>query len=85
MNPRILISLFLGYADKLRFRNLFLIVVALFTLNLFIPDFIPFIDEILLGLIAIFLAHWKDERKQKELGSIIEGEVVNGDDGKDKS
>ena len=77
MNPRVLITLFLGYADKLRFRNLFLIVAALFAINLFVPDIIPFIDEIILGLIAIILANWKDDRKKEIEGNVIEGEVIN--------
>lgn len=77
MNPRALITLFLAFADKLKYRNLFLLVVALLTLNLLTPDFIPFIDEIILGLIAIILANWKDERKQKEPGNLIEGEIID--------
>jgi len=38
---------------------LLLIVAALFVLDLLIPDFIPFVDEILLGLVTILLARWK--------------------------
>ena len=80
MNPRALIVLFLGFANKLKFRNLFLIVIGLFALDLVIPDFIPLIDEIILGLLAIILANWKKERKQDEQGNLIEGEVLNEED-----
>jgi len=76
MNPRALITLFLAFANELKFKNLFLIVIGLFALDLFIPDFIPFIDEVILGLLAIILANWKSERKQEKDGNLIEGEIV---------
>lgn len=52
------ITKFLG---GLRFRNLFLVTAALFVINVFVPDVIPFADEILLGLATLVLARWKDE------------------------
>jgi len=82
MNPRALIVLFLGFANKLKFRNLFFIVIGLFVLDLFIPDFIPLIDEIILGLLAIILANWKKDRKHEMEGKLIEGEVINEDEDK---
>jgi len=75
MNPSVLIATFLGFANKLKFRNLFILIIVLFIVNLLIPDFIPFIDEIILGLLAIILANIKEER-QKE-GNLIEGEVLD--------
>ena len=77
MNPRALIAVFLGFADQLKFRNLFLIIIALFMINLFIPDFIPLIDEIILGLMAIILANLKKERVLEQQGNTIEGEVID--------
>ena len=79
MNPSSLVAVFLAFANKLKFRNLFLIVVSLFIADLLVPDFIPLIDEIILGLLAIILANWKEERKQKDIdkGTVIEGEIVN--------
>lgn len=41
--------------SKLRFPQLFLLVGALFLLDLLIPDLIPFADEILLGLLTVLL------------------------------
>lgn len=79
MNPRAIIALFLSFANQLKFRNLFLIIISLFTLNIFVPDFIPFIDEIILGLLAIILANLKKERKPDE-GNLIEGEVLDDKD-----
>ena len=43
----------------LRFPQLFLLTVVLFLADLVIPDLIPFIDEILLGLASLLLASWK--------------------------
>lgn len=77
MNPSVLIAAFLTFANELKFKNLFLIVIGLFVTDLFVPDFIPFIDEIILGLLAIILANWKDVRKKEKQGNLIEGEVIN--------
>ncbi len=79
MNPSVLIAAFLSFANTLKFKNLFFIIICLFVVNLFIPDFIPFIDEIILGLMAIILANLKKERQQEKQGSLIEGEVVDKD------
>lgn len=79
MNPRALIALFLGFSNQLKFRNLFLIILGLFFIDLFVPDFIPLIDEIILGLLAIILANWKKDRQEKEEGNLIEGEVIDDD------
>ncbi|HUF78065.1 MAG TPA: DUF6116 family protein [Thermoanaerobaculia bacterium] len=40
---------------RLRFPQLFTFVLVLFLLNVVIPDPIPFIDEILLGLLTVLL------------------------------
>ena len=51
--------------------------MSLFLVDLLIPDFIPFIDEIILGLLAIILANWKKERNQDKEDKIIEGEIID--------
>jgi hypothetical protein len=61
-----LIGAFVAHAAKLRFPVLFKVVLGLFVLDFFIPDLIPFADEILLGLGAALLAAWK-KRKTPEL------------------
>ena len=43
------------YAESLRFPLLLLITLILFVVNLFVPDAVPFVDEILLGLFAVIL------------------------------
>ena len=43
------------FASGLRFPTLFMIAASLFVLDLLIPDFIPFADEILLALGTLLL------------------------------
>ncbi len=65
MNRIPIISAILAFADGLRFRQLFLLVGALFLLDLLIPDFIPLADELLLGLLTLLLAAWKKQRRDE--------------------
>ena len=51
----------LQWARRLRYPTLFKITAGLFALTLFIPDPIPFVDELLLGLGTLLLA----SRKQR--------------------
>lgn len=44
---------------QLRFKNLFLIVAALLLVDLAIPDFVPLIDEILLGILTMMFWMWR--------------------------
>lgn len=60
---RLFLAPFFSWARKLKHPTLFKLVGALFVINLFIPDAIPFIDEILLGLGTLVLANWKDRNK----------------------
>lgn len=56
-NP--LVSPVLRWLGALSFPRLFLLAATLFFLDLLIPDFIPFADELLLGLGTLLLARWK--------------------------
>ncbi len=47
------------YLESLRFPWLLLVTLALFLVNVFVPDVFPFVDEILLALIAVVLARLK--------------------------
>ncbi|CAN5246642.1 hypothetical protein BH11PSE14_BH11PSE14_19140 [soil metagenome] len=49
----------LVYASRLRFPTLFMITLVLFVVDVIIPDFVPFADEILLGLGTLLLSTWK--------------------------
>ncbi len=46
--------------SKLKFPQAFAFFVALFLLDLIVPDFVPFIDEILLGLGAALFGMWRE-------------------------
>jgi hypothetical protein len=48
-----------GYLASLRFPWLLLLVVLLFLIDVFVPDAFPFVDEILLALVAALLARLK--------------------------
>lgn len=43
----------LSILSKLRFPQLFSLFALLFLLDLFIPDLVPFVDEILLGILTM--------------------------------
>jgi hypothetical protein len=47
---------------NLRFPVLFLILGILTLIDLFIPDFIPFLDEIGLALLTALFALWKNRK-----------------------
>lgn len=68
----------LGFAARLKFPTLFKITVALFVINLLVPDIIPFIDEILMGLATLVLASWRKPADTAPppipAGKVIEGE-----------
>jgi len=66
-SPRGLIPSLIGsFAAKLRFPQLFMFTAALFFLDMLIPDLIPFIDEVLLGLVTLLLGMWKKQSGQVE-------------------
>ncbi len=61
-----LLSPLLRWASRLRFPTLFWLVAVLFVVDFVIPDFIPFVDEILLGLATLLLANWKRRRQASD-------------------
>lgn len=54
------------FSKRLRFPQLFLLTGALFVFDLFIPDVLPFIDELLLGLMTAMLGSLKEKKKPAE-------------------
>lgn len=61
-------SRIVGFVSRLRFPYLAVLTGILFVANLFIPDAIPFLDEILLGLGTALFASWRkrnDDDKQQ--------------------
>jgi hypothetical protein len=53
----------LRWAEGLRFPRLALITAGLFFADLLIPDFIPFVDEILLGLGTLLLTNLRSRKR----------------------
>lgn len=51
------------YAARLRFPKLVALTLGLFLIDLFLPDLIPFVDEILLALVTALLASFKKKRR----------------------
>lgn len=49
------VPLLLRRAKRLRFPVLFALTTILFVVDLFVPDALPFVDELLLGLGALVL------------------------------
>lgn len=43
------------FARRLRFPQLFAFVLTLFLVDLVVPDMVPFLDEILFGLLTVLL------------------------------
>ena len=60
-NP--LLAPVLGFFSKLSYPRLFALTAALFALDLVVPDLVPFVDELLLGLGTLLLANF---RKRKD-------------------
>ena len=80
-----LIGALMRFASRLRFRQLFFLTAGLFLLDLLIPDVIPLLDEILLGLLVLLFGSWKKRRSadtemaERPPGRVIDGEVIAKD------
>ena len=49
-------------ARRLKFPKLLVLTAVLFVVDFVVPDPIPFLDEILLGLSTILFASWRETR-----------------------
>ena len=59
-NP--LLAPLFGFLRRLSYPRLFMLTGALFLVDLVVPDFVPLVDEILLGLGTLLLANWKNRK-----------------------
>ena len=59
-----MVNVILGFLRNLRFQQLFLLTLLLFVVDLIIPDFIPFIDELLLGLLTLLFGIWRKPKSK---------------------
>lgn len=75
-------ALILRIAPRLRFPQLFVLTAGLFLLDLAIPDLLPFVDELVLGLATLLLGAWKakkdehQDRQEADDPTIIETEAT---------
>ena len=67
-NP--LLAPLMRWLGRLSYPRLFLVTAALFLLDAIVPDVIPYIDELLLGLATLLLANWKT----RDANAPIEGQ-----------
>lgn len=59
----LLLAPLLRWLGQLSYPRLFVVTATLFVLTLFIPDPIPLVDELLLGMGTLLLANWKRRGK----------------------
>lgn len=57
---------FFRWASGLRFKQLFFLTLFLFLADLFVPDVIPLIDEVLLGLLTLLLGSVRKPREMRQ-------------------
>jgi hypothetical protein len=59
----------LAFARRLRFPYLFGVTLLAFLADLFVPDLVPFADEIFLGLLTVLLGAWRKRGRHSEPSS----------------
>lgn len=64
----LLVAPLLRWLGRLSYPRLFLLTAALFAVDMVVVDFIPFADELLLGLGTLLLANWKRRRAPTDPG-----------------
>lgn len=72
--PNPMIAPLLRRLSKLAYPKLFLLMAALFAFDLLVPDFIPFIDEILLGVGTLLLSRITTRGSSSPTKPPLEGE-----------
>lgn len=63
----LLLGPLVAYLGRLRFPRLALVTATLFVIDLVVPDFIPFADELLLALATLMLSRWKRRGEPEEI------------------
>lgn len=71
-----LVAPILGFLSRLSFPRLFLLAAALWAVDMVVPDFIPFIDELLLGIATLLLASFR-KAKAPEVDSAKPAQAAN--------
>lgn len=55
-----------SFLGGLRFPQLFVLLAVIFLIDLVVPDFLPFVDEAILGLLTLMTGMWRDRRSPPE-------------------
>ncbi len=64
--PSLILAAVTERLTQLRFPTLFLALAGIFLIDLVIPDFIPFVDEVLLGVATLIVASLTRHRDNAE-------------------
>lgn len=51
------------FLGRLRFPQLFALLAGLLLLDLLLPDPLPFVDELVLGILTLLVAMWRDREE----------------------
>lgn len=63
------------WLDRLSYPKLFLVAAGLFVANMFVPDPLPFVDELLFGIAAMVISRRKRAPARERSGEVIDGEA----------
>jgi hypothetical protein len=55
---------FRSFLSRLSFPKLFLVLSGLFLVDAVVPDMIPFMDEAILGTLAVLVGSWRRRRAE---------------------
>jgi len=78
-----MVGIVLRWASSLRFPYLFVLTGLLFIFNLFVPDFVPLVDELIMGLVALTLASLRKKPQETSRVKSPPGDLKPGNlDGK---
>ena len=72
--PNPILAPVLRWLGRLSYPKLFLVALALFVANLFVPDPLPFVDELLLGIGTLMISRRK-RRREPGPKRVIDGEA----------
>ena len=61
-NPVRVGAILLPFLGRLRFPQLFVLLAVIFLVDLFVPDFLPLVDEVVLCLLTLMTGLWRDRR-----------------------
>ena len=71
-----LIGIIGRWASRLRFPYIFILTAILFVFNLFIPDVVPMVDELIMGLLTALLASLRKKPESEEVTPPADNQVT---------